>query len=165
MPRTRGASGFVNQRIVYTHGIGAAMVPVNEVANEGQPRLFIRNLPPVSSDGAPEVTEPRIYFGEKPSEYVITGARQAEFDYPTGEGEGGDDPGTETRWRGTTGIRLDTTLPRLLFALRFRDLDLLISDQITDREPAAVPPLVGRPARPHRAVPALRQGPVSRHPR
>ena len=44
-----GAAGFVNQRIVYTHGIGAAMVPVNEVANEGQPRLFIRNLPPVSA--------------------------------------------------------------------------------------------------------------------
>ena len=127
------ASGFVNQRIVYTHGIGAAMVPVNEVANEGQPRLFIRNLPPISSDGAPEITEPRIYFGEKPSEYVITGARQAEFDYPTGEGEGGQDPGTETRWRGTTGIALDTTLPRLLFALRFRDLDLLISDQITNQ--------------------------------
>ena len=125
------AAGFVNQRIVYTHGIGAALVPVNEVTNEGQPRLFIRNLPPVSSDGAPEITEPRIYFGEKPSGYVITGARQAEFDYPTGEGEGGADPGTETRWRGTTGIDLDTTLPRLLFALRFRDLDLLISDQIT----------------------------------
>ena len=43
------AIGFVNERIIYTHGIGAAMVPVNEVANEGQPRLFIRNLPPVSS--------------------------------------------------------------------------------------------------------------------
>ena len=48
-----GATGFVNQRIVYTHGIGVAMVPVNEVANEGQPRLFIRNLPPVSEPGAP----------------------------------------------------------------------------------------------------------------
>ena len=126
-----GATGFVNQRIVYTHGIGAAMVPVNEVANEGQPRLFIKNLPPVSSDGAPEITQPRIYFGERPSEYVITGARQAEFDYPTGEGESGGDPGTETRWTGTSGISLEATLNRLLFALRFRDLDLLISDQIT----------------------------------
>jgi uncharacterized membrane protein (UPF0182 family) len=125
------AIGFVNQRIVYTHGIGVAMVPVNEVANEGQPRLFIRNLPPVSSDGAPEITEPRIYFGERESGYVITGALQTEFDYPTGEGEGGGDPGTETRWTGDTGIKLDTTLMRLLFALRFRDLDLLISNQVT----------------------------------
>ena len=36
-----------------------------------------------------------------------------------------------TRWQGTTGIPLGTTLERLLFALRFRDLDLLISDQVT----------------------------------
>jgi len=128
-----GAAGFVNQHIVYTHGMGAAMVPVNEVANEGQPKLFIRNLPPISSDGAPKISEPRIYFGEKPTEYVVTGALQDEFDYPTGEGEGGADPGTKTRWSGTTGIRLDTTLPRLLFALRFRDLDLLISNQVTDQ--------------------------------
>jgi uncharacterized membrane protein (UPF0182 family) len=126
-----GAVGFVNQRIVYTHGIGLAMVPVNEVTAEGQPRLFIRNLPPVSVPGAPEITEPRIYFGERPADWVITGARQNEFDYPTGEGDAADDDGTETRWTGTTGIDIDTTLMRLLFALRFRDLDLLISDQVT----------------------------------
>jgi uncharacterized membrane protein (UPF0182 family) len=125
------AIGFVNQRIIYTHGIGAAMVPVNEVANEGQPRLFIRNLPPVSSDGAPEITQPRIYFGERPSDYIITGARQAEFDIPTGGDEDGGETGTETRWTGRTGISIGNTLMRLLFAARFRDLDLLISDQIT----------------------------------
>ncbi len=125
------AVGFVNQRIIYTHGIGAAMVPVNEVANEGQPRLFIRNLPPVSSDGAPEITQPRIYFGERPSDYIVTGARQAEFDFPTGEGEGGEDPGTKTRWTGSTGISIGNNLMKLLFAGRFRDLDLLISDQVT----------------------------------
>ena len=127
------ATGFVNQRIAYTHGIGAAMVPVNEIANEGQPRLFIRNIPPVSTAGAPEITEPRIYFGERPSDWVLTGARQNEFDYPTGEGDDGGDPGTETRWTGTTGINLDNTAMRLLFALRFRDLDLFISDQVTDQ--------------------------------
>ena len=128
-----GATGFVNQRIIYTHGIGAAMVPVNEVANEGQPKLFIGNLPPVSTEGAPVITEPRIYFGELETSHVITGARQNEFDYPTGEGdaEATSGAGTSTRWTGTTGIKLDTTLMRVLFALRFRDLDLLISDQVT----------------------------------
>ena len=125
------AVGFVNQRIIYTHGIGAAMVPVNEVANEGQPRLFIRNLPPVSSDGAPEITQPRIYFGERPSEYIITGARQSEFDIPTGDSDAGSEAGTKTRWTGKTGISIGSTLMRLLFAARFRDLDLFISDQVT----------------------------------
>jgi uncharacterized membrane protein (UPF0182 family) len=85
----------------------------------------------VSSDGAPEITQPRIYFGERPSDYIITGARQAEFDIPTGDSENGGETGTETRWTGNTGISIGSTLMRLLFAARFRDLDLLISDQIT----------------------------------
>ena len=109
------------------------MVPVNEVTPEGQPRLFIGNLPPVSTGGAPPITEPRIYFGERPTGYVIVGAKQPEFDYP--QGDGPDATGTggveTTVWTGTTGIQLDTTLTRLLFALRFGDLDLLISDQVT----------------------------------
>ena len=126
------ATGFVNQRIIFTHGVGLAMVPVNEVANEGQPRLFIRNLPPVSTAGAPEITEPRIYFGERPADYVIVGAKQAEFDYPRGDPEaGGTDAGAETRWTGTTGVPLRTMLDRLMFAIRFGNLDLLITDQIT----------------------------------
>ena len=119
---------WVNERIIYTHGIGVAMIPVNEVTNEGQPQLLVRNLPPVSTSGAPDIAEPRIYFGESDNHYVVTGAAQAEFDYPRGAGEGSGDE--TTSWTGTTGIPLDTTLNRLLFALRFKDLDLLISDQI-----------------------------------
>ena len=121
--------GWVNERINFTHGIGMAMTPVNEVTTEGQPRLIIRNLPPVSSEGAPEIKQPRIYFGERPSGYVVVGARDDEFDYPTGSS---DVSGTSTRWTGDSGINLDTTLMRVLFALRFRDLNLLISDQVTN---------------------------------
>ena len=79
------AVGWVNERVIYTHGIGVAMVPVNEVATQGQPRLIIRDLPPISSAGAPAITEPRVYFGERASSYVVVGARQAEFDYPRGQ--------------------------------------------------------------------------------
>ncbi len=125
------ATGWLNQRIIYTHGIGAAMVPVNEVTAEGQPVLFIKNVPPVSSNGAPAIDEPRVYFGEKDNGYVIVRAQQPEFDYPQGAATGGTDVNVTTRWAGTTGIPLDSTLNRLLFALRFGDLDLLISNQIT----------------------------------
>jgi uncharacterized membrane protein (UPF0182 family) len=124
------AGGWVNERVNFTHGIGVVMSPVNEVTSEGQPRLIIRNLPPVSTEGVPEITEPRIYFGERPSNYVVLGARDDEFDYPTGTS---DQSGTSTRWTGTNGIKLDTTLMRLLYALRFRDLNLLISDQVTNQ--------------------------------
>ena len=101
------ASGWVNQRIRFTHGVGAAMVPVNEVGSEGQPRLLISNLPPVSATGAPTDRPGRsgIYFGERPSSYVVVGAQQNEFDYPTGESDSEGSIGTETRWTGTIGSR------------------------------------------------------------
>jgi hypothetical protein len=121
------AASWVNERIIYTHGVGVAMVPVNEVTGEGQPQLWIRDLPPISTQGVPTVTQPRIYFGETDDHYVIVRARQAEFDYPRAADAGGD---ATTSWTGSTGIPLDSTLSRLLFALRFRDLDLLITDQI-----------------------------------
>ena len=124
------AVGWVNQRIIYTHGIGLVMVPVNEVTPEGQPVLYVKDLPPASATGAPTVTEPRIYFGEKPTGYVVVGAKQPEFDYP----QGGSDATAAVKttvWSGSTGIPLDTTFARLLFAIRFGDLDLLISDQVT----------------------------------
>ena len=122
------ATSWVNERVIYTHGIGVAMVPVNEVTKEGQPQLWIRDLPPVSSGGAPTITQPRIYFGESDNHYVVVRAVQAEFDYPRGSSEGSGDE--TTSWTGTTGVPLDSTLNRLLYALRFKDLDLLISDQI-----------------------------------
>ncbi len=131
LEQNSSATGWVNQRITYTHGIGAVMVPVNEVVNAGQPNLFIGNVPPTSVSGAPTITQPRIYFGERSSSYVIVGARQPEFDYPTGEGDVNGANGTTTNWTGTSGIKLDTGLTRLLYALRFRDLNLLISDQVT----------------------------------
>jgi hypothetical protein len=127
--RNPQAASWVNQRIIYTHGIGLAMVPVNEVTQEGQPRLWIRDLPPVSLDGAPTVNQPRIYFGEGDQHYVVVRARQAEFDFPRETGSGAVDE--TTSWSADTGVPLDSTLNRLLYALRFRDLDLLISDQIT----------------------------------
>jgi uncharacterized protein len=129
LSKNPSATGWVNQRVTFTHGIGVAMVPVNEVATQGQPRLIIRDLPPVSTQGAPPITEPRVYFGERESSYVVVGAQQDEFDYPVG---GTDDIKQTTRWSGASGIRLDTTLSRLLFALRFRDFDLLISPQVTN---------------------------------
>ena len=69
--RNTQADSWVNQRIIYTHGIGLAMVPVNEVTPEGQPRLWVRDLPPISNSGAPEITQPRIYFGERDNHYVV----------------------------------------------------------------------------------------------
>jgi uncharacterized membrane protein (UPF0182 family) len=125
------ANSWVNQRITFTHGIGLAMVPVNAATPGGQPELVIRDLPPVSTAGAPTISEPRIYFGERDSDYVIVNARQPAFDYPVGSDANAEGRANAPAWTGTSGIRLDTTLTKLLFSARFTDLNLLISDQIT----------------------------------
>jgi uncharacterized membrane protein (UPF0182 family) len=67
----------------------------------------------VSVNGAPAITEPRIYFGERPSNYVIVGAQQDEFDYALGSSEA---DSVTNRWSGTTGISLDSFVTRLLFS-------------------------------------------------
>jgi hypothetical protein len=123
-----GDVSWVNLHITYTHGVGLVMVPVNEVASNGQPTLLVKDVPPVSSGGAPTITEPRIYFGTQATNYVIVNAASDEFDYPSSGGTGGDQ---YIRWTGQSGIKLDTPLSRLLFAARFGDLNLLISNQIT----------------------------------
>ena len=131
--RAQQSSTWVNRRIAFTHGIGVAMVPVAGVSSGGLPQLIIRDIPPVSTDGAPQVTEPRIYFGELDDDWVVVGAKTPEFDYPIGEGsdDGSTSADATTSWSGDSGISLKTFADRLLFAARLGDLNLLISDQIT----------------------------------
>ena len=128
--RALQSATWVNRRIAFTHGIGVAMVPVAGVASGGLPQLIIRDIPPVSTGGAPVVSQPRIYFGELDDDWVIVGAKTDEFDYPVGNdasGSGASGDAT-TKWSGTSGISLNTFFDRLLFAARLGDLNLLISD-------------------------------------
>ena len=89
------ATGWVNQRIIYTHGIGVAMVPVNEVGSEGQPHLLIGNLPPVSVRRRADRSPSRASTSASGRRsYVVVGAKQDEFDYPTGDSDTGGSVGT-----------------------------------------------------------------------
>ncbi|HLY35870.1 MAG TPA: UPF0182 family protein [Candidatus Limnocylindria bacterium] len=116
---------WTNQHLVYTHGFGITAVPVNAVTPEGQPDYVVSGI---NQTPTLPVGEPRIYFGEGPSTYVVTGTQTTEFDYPVG----GAAPST-TSWTGSTGVGIGGFFNRLLFALRFGDLNLLISNQLTDK--------------------------------
>ena len=63
---------FINERLTFTHGMGIAMAPVNQVTAEGLPVLFIKDLPPVSTVSV-KVTRPQIYYGELTNSYVFVG--------------------------------------------------------------------------------------------
>ncbi|MHB8412725.1 MAG: UPF0182 family membrane protein [Candidatus Acidiferrales bacterium] len=111
---------WVNQHLIYTHGYGLCLGPVNESTPDGLPVLFIKDIPPVSSISL-QVTRPEIYYGERPNNYcfVKTGAR--EFDYPSGE------QNVYTVYQGSGGIRVGSFWRRLLFALRFSNINILLS--------------------------------------
>jgi uncharacterized membrane protein (UPF0182 family) len=119
---------WTNERLVYTHGYGITAVPVDAVTDQGTPDYLVSGI---DRDPQLPIGEPRIYFGEETDTPIITGTTTAEFDYPLDTDEGGE-AGTETVWDGSTGIGIGNPLARALFALRFGDFNMLISNQLTD---------------------------------
>ena len=117
------ARTWVNRRLQFTHGFGLAMVPVNEVQQEGLPAYFIEGLPPT---GDITIEQPRIYYGETPEHYVIVNTAEDEFDYQ-GSGEQ-----VRNRYDGEGGVRLSSFFRRLVYAWEFADTNILISDAISD---------------------------------
>jgi uncharacterized membrane protein (UPF0182 family) len=120
----QNAQTWTSERLVYTHGYGITAVPVNAVTPEGQPDYLVSGI---NNQPTLPVGQPRLYFGEAASSYVVVGTNTDEFDYPLG-----DQGGKTTTWNGTTGVGVGNVVSRLLFALRFGDLNLLISNQLTD---------------------------------
>jgi len=115
---------WVNERLVFTHGHGLTLGPVNQVTAEGLPVLFVQDLPPVTSVDLP-ITEPSIYFGELANDYVIVRTRAQEFHYPKGEDN------VYNQYSGTGGVPIGSLWRKLLFAAHFRNYQILLSDDIT----------------------------------
>ncbi len=123
------ARTWTNETLVYTHGYGITAVPVDAVTDRGTPDYLVSGI---NTEPQLPVGEPRIYFGEATDTYVVTGTNTDEFDYPLeSEAEGGE-TGATTTWEGSTGVGIGNLLQRALFALRFGDFNLLISNQLTD---------------------------------
>jgi len=124
------ARTWTNERLVYTHGYGITAVPVDAVTEQGTPDYLVSGI---NREPQLPVGEPRIYFGEATDTYVITSTTTDEFDYPLETGGDADaDTGATTTWNGTTGVGIGNLVSRALFALRFGDFNLLISNQLTD---------------------------------
>jgi uncharacterized membrane protein (UPF0182 family) len=117
------ARTWVNRHLVYTHGYGLALNPVNQVTQEGLPNLLVKDLPPVSR--GIEVRRPEIYYGERTENYVIVRTREKEFDYPKG------DTNVYTTYRGDGGVPINSFLRRLLFAITFRSSDIFFTGYLT----------------------------------
>ena len=115
------AQTWVNLKLVYTHGYGVAISPAALVSADGLPEFYAKDLP---VQGSIPVTRPELYFGELTNDYVIGGTAVDEFNYPQENGY------ATTRFAANTGIPM-TMANRLLFALRFAEINMLLNQDIT----------------------------------
>jgi uncharacterized protein len=133
-----------NSHLVYTHGYGAVAAQVNTASAEGAPVLSLQDIPP---SGLPALAQPRIYYGELHDvPFVVVGTKTQEVDY-----EGATSP---QNYQGSGGIPMGNVLQRALFAWHFRDINLLISGQITSQSRIMIYRDIA--ARATKAVPFLR---------
>jgi len=116
---------WINEKLIYTHGYGITMNPVNGFTPEGLPNLILSNMPVQSKVRSLTVTRPEIYFGELTNTDVYVKTRQKEFNYPQGASN------SLTSYEGNGGIVLGGFLRRMIIALDQSDLAKLpFSDDV-----------------------------------
>ncbi len=115
---------YINDKMRFTHGYGLVSMPLNKISEEGQPVFYAKDIPLTYSENSPEVTQPRIYYGETDDEYSIVNTTIKEFDYIHGEDT------IENVYDGEGGLKLNS-LNKAIFVLKNKDYQILVSKFIT----------------------------------
>jgi hypothetical protein len=116
---------WINEKLIYTHGYGVTMNPVNGFTPEGLPELVLGNMPVQSKVPSLTLKRPEIYFGELTNTDVYVRTRQKEFNYPQGE------TNNLNTYEGNGGIQIGGFFRRLLIALDRGDIAKLpFSDDV-----------------------------------
>src|SRR6202522_1882456 len=119
---------WINDKLIYTHGYGITMNPVNGFTSEGLPTLMLSNMPVQSTVPGLNVTRPEISFGQLTDTDVYVKTRQQEFNYPQGQ------TNNLTSYQGTGGILLGGFLRRVLLSIDRDDLGKLpFSDDVNSQ--------------------------------
>lgn len=118
-------NNYLKSTFMYTHGYGVVVNPINKLTAEGQVDFIMSGLNMKSSDPKLKINEPRIYYGELTQDQVIVNPSNSnklkEIDYD----------GTDTTtYGGKGGIRLGF-MNRLLFSLKYADLNMIISGNVS----------------------------------
>ena len=95
------------------------MSPANAVTAEGQPDFLVKDIPP---QGEPPIAEPRLYHGESIGGFAIVNSGRDEIDYVKADGTA-----VTNRYDGRGGVGIGSIVRRAAFALRFGDVNPLIS--------------------------------------
>ena len=114
------APSWEKLHLVFTHGYAAAVAPSNSANNRGEPNFLVSGIPPKVKD-LPAIEQPEIYHGEDMEGYAIVGTKQSELS----------DDNVSSAYAGDAGVSIDSTVRQAAFALRFGEIEPLISDSIT----------------------------------
>lgn len=117
------AQTWINKHLKYTHGYAYCMSPVNEIDAQGKPLFFVKDIPPKPTVDMP-VDQMGVYFGELTDNYVIVKTDTDEYDYPTGSGS------APTKYTADSGVRVGGFWRKLLFTVRFSDINLLLNENV-----------------------------------
>jgi uncharacterized membrane protein (UPF0182 family) len=132
------AKTWVNKHLVYTHGYGFTMSPVNITAPGGLPYYFVKDIGTVTNSGNLQTSDPlirysiptsnpRIYYGEISDTYVMTNTKIKEFDYPSG------DENVYNTYDGLGGITIGDGWQKWVFAKYLNDWQMLLTGNITEQ--------------------------------
>lgn len=125
---------WVNQHVVYTHGFGLAAAYGNQRQGNGEPTFFQSGVP---GEGKLGDFEERVYFGRHTSDYSIVGAAQdaepQEFDYQSGTEGQNQGRQVSNTYQGDGGPSVGNVVNRVLYAIKFREPNILISSYVNDK--------------------------------
>jgi uncharacterized membrane protein (UPF0182 family) len=119
------AGTWQNRHLVYTHGFGAVASQVNTATTEGQPDFILHDIPPKGQLHLNGFGK-RVYYGEREDvPFVLVDSQVNELDYQEDSAQK-----TAPAYSGPGGIKMGGFFGRLLFAWRYKDINLLISSLI-----------------------------------
>ncbi|MCT7994009.1 UPF0182 family protein [Laspinema olomoucense] len=137
------AQTWVNKHLVYTHGYGFTLSPVNTVGPGGLPDYFVRDIgmerqtvQETANDGTLGIANelirtsipighPRIYYGELTDTPVMAPSKVPELDYPQG------DENVYNSYEGAGGVGIGSWWRRLIFAKYLNNWQMLFTDNFT----------------------------------
>ncbi|MGL6343578.1 MAG: UPF0182 family protein, partial [Waterburya sp.] len=131
------AKTWVNEHLIYTHGYGFTLSPVNRVAEGGLPYYYIKDIGEGSEESGTltvsdevirrsvPIGKPRIYYGELTNPYIMTSTKVRELDFPSGQ------ENVYTVYDGTGGIKIGSYWRRILFAEYLKDWQMLFAQNFT----------------------------------
>lgn len=124
------AQTWVNSHLIYTHGYGMVMTAASEYDTRGLPKFIIGDVPPKVDPAvkqpspALDIKQPRVYYGEKTTDYVIVDTGIDEFDRPQGE------KNATYRYEANSGVKVGGFFNRVAWALRLESAQMLVSSYI-----------------------------------